>query len=552
MLYVESHKYTQNVVLHVVDLLGERGLFVRRASGVVRRAGARDVFLFNSAVMNMGIAITWMLVMGPAFYPGVDIILGTLFMAFLTFFQVMAYYFLCITMPRSGGEYVYISRSLTPLLGFLLSFNIIFWNGFYYVGVSAAFGSYMGVSAFLDSFGRSVGNPTLIQIAQFASWKPWGWFVIGTLFIVVFTIIIASGLRKYFVFQTIVNVLGYICIGIIVWLLISSSREAFIQAFNAGLAKDIGVTYQEIISLATQNGWSNPGFNLKNTLLFSIWPSYSLLWAYMSVSFGGEIKNVERNSFLGMLLMWAAAVVMLCVLSLLALRTIGYDFLGAISYNYYTVPQYSTPILPWLGYLALILTNNPILIFLVGIGYMFWSSLWVITDNMYGSRSILAWGIDRVLPDWFAKVDEKRRTPTAAHFTVLVGGMLFLALLSFSPWLGIQSGSLASCFTFIAIGVSAMILPWTNKAIYEASPASRFKVGSIPLMSIMGLCCTITMSITTIIYILDPVAGSSTPDSITAMILVFVAAIALFYGAKYIRKRQGIDLGLLFKEVPVE
>jgi hypothetical protein len=50
----------------------------------------------------------------------------------------------------------------------------------------------------------------------------------------------------------------------------------------------------------------------------------------------------------------------------------------------------------------------------------------------------------------------------------------------------------------------------------------------------------------------DPLAAGHDPKSIGAVVGVFGLGIILYYVMKRLRKRQGIDVTLAFKEIPIE
>lgn len=83
-----------------------KGIFLRRASGVVRNVNPVDVFFYNLGLINIGIGIAYIVLLGPAFYGGVDLGLGILLVAIGCVFQALTYYFFSVTMPRSGGDYL--------------------------------------------------------------------------------------------------------------------------------------------------------------------------------------------------------------------------------------------------------------------------------------------------------------------------------------------------------------------------------------------------------------------------------------------------------------
>src|SRR5258708_28587599 len=73
----------------------------------------------------------------PSLYPGVNMYLSMLIAIIITVPTGLVYGFLSASMPRSGGDYVYVSRILGPALGTMANWNITIW-WFFYGGVPSA------------------------------------------------------------------------------------------------------------------------------------------------------------------------------------------------------------------------------------------------------------------------------------------------------------------------------------------------------------------------------------------------------------------------------
>src|SRR4051812_45948619 len=97
-------------------------LFLRKASGLVKSAGAWDVFTYNLGLASVGIAVTLAHFAVPANYPGANLPLAEIVAA--VFMASMAFAFWCwsAVIPRSGGIYAFLSRGLNPAVGFGVSF----------------------------------------------------------------------------------------------------------------------------------------------------------------------------------------------------------------------------------------------------------------------------------------------------------------------------------------------------------------------------------------------------------------------------------------------
>ena len=105
------------------------GLFVRQASGLVRDVSMTNALFFNIAAF-VGTAVGWAVVFYALFpeWQGLGIS-AYAWMAILTgiacFFLGMIFAGLTTAMPRSGGDYVFTSRIISPFWGWLESWTLV-------------------------------------------------------------------------------------------------------------------------------------------------------------------------------------------------------------------------------------------------------------------------------------------------------------------------------------------------------------------------------------------------------------------------------------------
>jgi amino acid transporter len=102
----------------------EGKMFLRNATGLRREVSLLDAFIMNTFGMNIAIGAVFLFLQAPAYFPNgsmlVAVIIGTLLMAFTL---LWVYSTFAAAMPRSGGDYVYVSRALHPFFGWLLGWS---------------------------------------------------------------------------------------------------------------------------------------------------------------------------------------------------------------------------------------------------------------------------------------------------------------------------------------------------------------------------------------------------------------------------------------------
>src|SRR5690348_17947764 len=101
----------------------ERGLFTRQASGLVRELGipaALGISLASVAVVNTFINCT----AGLTDFAKADMYLPLIAAAIIWLVAMFAYRHLLRAVPRAGGEYVYLSRIVSPAVGSMAGLGI--------------------------------------------------------------------------------------------------------------------------------------------------------------------------------------------------------------------------------------------------------------------------------------------------------------------------------------------------------------------------------------------------------------------------------------------
>jgi amino acid transporter len=338
--------------------------------------------------------------------------------------------------------------------------------------------------------------------------------------------------------------------------LATTDSASFITAFNH-YASTLGVSsqdaYHDIINEAVKAGYTTSApFSWDATVKSTLWAFLALAISMLSTVFAGEIKSVKKNQLIGI-----PASLVLCgglfiVMAYLIVRTVGYDFLGAVAYLYYVNPSaYPLPAAPWYSLFAALLSSNIVVTFLILVSFAIWSIYWVAVCAIYSSRSMLAWSLDRLTPKWVGNVSEKYRTPVSAILLSMFGGWVFLLIYAYTPYLVTLVGMLGLALTILTVCVAGLVLPYRRKELFEKSPAN-YRIAGIPAISIFSLGGIIYLVYTVYLFLIDSVVAANTLSNEIAIVGFIVSGFIYFYAARAYQKTKGIDVDLAYKEVPVE
>lgn len=520
-------------------------VFTRRASGLIRTAGTYDVFIFNIGLISVGIAVALNQYLGPAFYPGANIAVSSLIATVGMIVVGIAYYMWAVTFPRSGGNYVYQSRAIGPGVAFATTFveSVVLM---FYAALAASLVVSAGLSSLFGVLGFITKNSALAEIAARLG-QPLGLFVVGSLVILFCGLLPLYGMRRYFSFQRVMFLIAVVGTLVALGVMLFGSRSTFIANFN-GLT---GLEYAKVIDTAIQNGWANVGYSAGPTIAFLVWPLLPLLGGIQSIGIGGEIKNVTRGQFVGMIGSIALAGLLFIAFAVLSNKAFGYEFQGAIAYNHEVVPEASTAVTPYFTLLAGILTNNVVLTMLIVGAFVAWIYFWVPAELIYAQRTMVAWSFDRLAPEKLGYVSPRFHTPVISILVTVTLALCFMWVIAYTSY-----GTLVLIYGILICWGTTMLggiaFPWTRPDMFARSPVARWRIGSIPLMSVF--CALSTLFFGWVFYLLwqDPIAAGHDAIDIWPVVGLFVAGAAVYAITRWYRGRQGLRVELAFREIPIE
>jgi amino acid transporter len=470
----------------------------------------------------------------------------------ILFFNLV-YAFLSISMPRSGGDYIYMSRLVNPAVGFAMSFTVAMSLA-YYAGFGALWASGLAVGTFLGTMGYFTGNAGLIA-ASAALQNTTNLFIVSTILVVVFGLLVMAPLKNYLRVNNVLMVVGAVGMVLALGLLATTTPGVFATKFNTFMLQFTSDKnyYQTIINQAQSAGWNpTPPFSLYSTILMFPTVMSAVGYTYSSVYIGGEVKQVQKNQMLGMIIPLVFYVAFNAIVYWVTLGAVGTAFESSINYLWWQGTPISLPLWPYFNLWATLATSNIALAFLVGIGFLALSIMYVPLNFMLVTRMIFAWSFDRVFPEKMSQVNDRTHSPIWAVVFVMIVTEVFLIIMSYTT---ILSGLAAAIGLFIAnlVGFSAaVLLPYRNRALYESSPIAKYKIGKLPLISVLGAGGMIFALTLIIPMIVDGRYLANSTVSLGIIVGSIAAGFVLYYASLLIRKSKGIDLSLAFKGIPPE
>lgn len=518
---------------------------MREATGFVRQVSVLDALFANVGFMALPLGLLTFII-GPALFPGGDLVSATVLATILSIFSTIMYTLFTWTMPRSGGDYVWVSRLANPVLGFVVNFNLTFWYVLF-GGVVTNWVTTLALSPGLLVLGQVTANPSLTQMGNVLT-QPQNVVIIGLIVTAVNVLVMSRGVRATFTLNNIlitVSLLGY---AVMFVLLATTSVTSFIGNFNSFSS----VSYNNIIAAGHQAGYSTQGNVLIGTLGLMPFIFGTTGYGMISCYFSGEFKSTKKNALYGMVGSVVLTGLILVVLGGLALRDFGYDFLGSITQLSFTgSSQYPFAVPPFFYLFVSLLTKNPVILWFLVVSYVAATFTALPATYMLTTRNIFAWSFDRVIPTKFSEVNERTHSPLYAILVcALIEIMGLVAYTYVSSFTGLVSGAgLAQIMSFIVVAVIAILLPMKKK-FYQGSPAKI--AGSIPIITVVGTLSLIFYLTIEYFYLTNPLYGATSPLIYETIAFSIFLPLVIFVTGYYYQKGKGLDLLQAFKQIPPE
>ncbi len=513
------------------------GVFTRASSGLVRQVKAQDVIYYGWQQIALSYLI--FIVLAWSAYPGASMEWATVLATVGGVAMGICYALLSTVYPRSGGEYVFISRIIHPAVGFTVSFSFTFWQIFYY-GINGAFLAIYALSPFCGILGVQLNSPGLLDASTWFGGH-WGIFVTGSIMIVFFAVLQSTGLGRYFRWQRYASYAAAVSLIITIVVLALAATGALDFKSNFDHLAGSGV-YDQIIK-----GTAVAGGSFTETVKFMIWPAFSIWFAVASVSFSGEVKNVQRGQLIGINGAMISMGVAMLVLVYLYRAAFGPAFVLASSAS----PHYTLAAPPFVNVFTGIAGNNVALTILT-FGWVLVSAFFVGgTCTVYSSRTMLAWSIDGVAPERLGTVSERFHSPYWAIVICAALAEVWLGLFAFTSLLGPISGFIGFTLSFLMVSLTAVIFPFVKREVFESSPVA-WRIGRVPVISVIGVISLVFIGVGTARILVDHAYTPNLAFADVGALIVIVAGAVLFYAVRYYRQRQGTNIDQRYREIPIE
>ena len=531
------------------------GLFARNATGLVRGISPRSSLIINLIPGHPAQSLAAGFFFVFALFPGGSYLLGLAMVIPLVLAISYAFGLLTQMIPRSGGDYMLVSRVIHPALGLVSSFCMtlatLFSNAFF----GLAFVT-IGLGPGFVGIGLVAHSQTLINwgttIQGSTGWK----FALGSLMMCISALILASGWRLTLRIQNVLFWLVSSSVLLSVIVAVFTSKGAFIANFNAFAHPytHSSDTYQSVIAAAHKAGVNtSPGFSFSNTIpIMGFFATFSI-FSYWSTFVGGEVRQASTMKMANnMAFAGVIGIVVVAVCAAIFFHTFGSPFM--IAANATGAFPAALPAAPTFFFLMGASVGNTIFAAFITFAYVLFWPLICYISFIQPTRMIFAYAFDGILPKSVTKMTRNGAPYVATLVSLVICIAVFLWAVNSSGFLQILVyATLVQLIAMGLVGLSAMLVPWLKPDLYRASTTVRSVLG-IPVVSIAGAgAVAVSVLIWVLYFNYKAQFGLTNVGRMFAIFGVTIGGAIVYYlVARAVRQRQGVNIDLAFAEIPPE
>jgi amino acid transporter len=526
-------------------------LFVRRASGLTRSVSPWSALVYAFVCPTMTFAFLYY-TQEQTLYLGAHGF-WTSFTILLLFPIAAVYVFMSLSMPRSGGEYIYVSRILHPLLGFIASWTLTI-VGINWSGLLSQWLVNWGFGNFFLAEGLATKNDTLIEWGQYLSITTpdnrWAIWLLASGVLAIAFAVMAMGTKHVMRAMWVVLVIQWAMLIAFIAVALSAGEAQTIAGFEAIQ----NLKWADVTKAVSDMG-GLPPFAIAATVWAGLaFVNLSTLGSTYAANISGEIKKVNVAMPLAQLGSMALFFVYWIIFSSVANYGIGEETIRSMA-TLESAGGASAMIgtYPLISYMVVWMTDNWFLVALAGpIGFAVATWGGILGLSFGPVRNLFAFSFDGLLPSWMNKVS-RNGSPNRCVLVAFVIAWLVLTVSTFTTWYSYITYTVTIWMVgWFILGIAAMVFPYVRKDIFEKSPAlvqSRFL--GIPVITILGTIGAIVSGVTVYATFLTGTTPTMNTKNLLYTALFFILLpIVIYFIATIWQRSKGVSMDKRFKTIP--
>ncbi|HEX7292779.1 MAG TPA: amino acid permease [Conexibacter sp.] len=525
----------------------ESQLLSRKSSGLVREIKFLDQAAFN-AVSGPAQAIIIFGLFGLVAFPGSNIYVVGAVAPALGFFVWATFALLTAAMPRLGGDYTFNSRILHPVLGLIGNVGELI-SATLGAGLWASFLSTQALSPAFSVIGAVTGSQTLLDWGDFFSPTHRGVvFATAVIALALTSVLALFGTRVVMRAMTVLFFVGVAGLLVSTLVLLFTSHSSFVDTVN-----EVGGAnaYQRAA------GTVDPvGHTLKATLGGLYFWMTNAIWIWFGTYISSEFRGAgARRRQLGAMVGTGVVQSLLILLVVVVfLHTVGQDFLVA-SLNGEFAPAQGLIGTSSYVYLSALVAGSDVIVVVIALAFLGWWLPGQYINQAMVQRALVTWSLDGLLPAGVSRVSHRTHTPVAAIAVTFLLTVGTAALATFYA-------SFSQIFVYIVlfgylpillVGISATVMKWRRPDLYRHSPA-EWRVGGVEVLPLLGAGCAAVGAglIGLALWFHTELGIEHVWQPLLALSGLCLVCALWMAVARAVRREQGVDLSLVYREIPPE
>lgn len=510
-------------------------VFTRDSTGLVKNVSFIDAITLNLGNMSVGaglgtIGLTTALLPLVVVNSGFNLVLTSIVAFLLSVPQIIVYTMMTRRLPRTGGDYVWTSRTFGGFVGGTFSFMGYTLETLAYlalISLSAVFA--------IGSVGVGLGYSGLFGLSLPATYggNATQQFIVGA---IIFTILVAINIftpkSGYKLVSTLI-VVGIVCL-IVAILTLLAAGPAGVSQFMSFANTNFGTNSTAVQVTAPQTvsafNWNGVFFMIPFFAIF-VYP-----WLNAAPAVASEMKgksalrwNVPISALISFALITGAFGAMYVAG--------GFRFVsGALT----TYPMSSTFNF-WT--FAMGVTTNQALQAVIGLGWIVWNIGVLAYGVIVFSRYLFAQSFDRFLPEQLSYISPKYGSPVVAHIVdlVITLGLIGSAAFVYGTLSSLFGNVAAAMIYFIVIGLAA-----------SAYALKKEKGTSKGLLFVSGILMAAVFVYITYLFLANGSVWGGNEIAYGYVAASFILGAVIYAISKRYHASRGIDITLAYREIPPE
>ena len=527
-------------------------LYTRNATGLVRDLSLIDQLTFSmsgSTPMVSGLFITIFVL---AAFPRTNLVAAIAISGVWSLAVWFMFSLLTATMPKVGGDYVYNSRILHPSLGFAGNMCSIATMPLT-AGLVVTWMASLGLSPTFAAIGLVTGSNTLTNWGNYFAPNHKSVVFVTAVIVLVIVCVLALFGTKILVRTMTLMLLVFAGAWIVdLFFLLFTSKGSYVSTFNhyAGTGH-----YEKVVAAGAGKGLypSETGYSTSSTIGTMFQAIGITIWCFYGTYLAAETKKATQRkqmlrSFVGAGVLQTLSLIVFLVVFY---KTVGQNFtISSVAGNLGLNANISLSTVPFLASIGM---HNEVLICIVAVLLLLWIVPLANCFLVFLQRGLFVYSFEGLLPRSVGKVESRTHAPAMA---IVISGLLSIP---FAAWAAYGSSyvtvlalaGLFPVFTIFFTGISAIIFKRRRPDLYDGSPAD-YRPGGIPLLEIAGVfSCGLAVFTYVVLLKYHAQYGNTHPvwTAVTPF-LIIGASIVWWYVARAVRRREGINLDLIYSTIP--